>query len=177
MAGQNPQNADGEVSDARVGWTGGLNKSLSKQILLEHFGLVCWGCGFEPPKRYSGTQDQGLLQLDHIRPKRPSFGKAGSDELYNLAILCPTCNGAKSNSKTLEQLRRVNDEKGLLYVESISNLVELDGREQYAIREIFQHEESGHTRKMLQDIFGMIIQATGTSRKSISARPGGQNPR
>ena len=168
MDEKNTQDAEGEVSEAwaQAGWKGGLDKSLSKRVLLEHFGQVCWGCGFEPPKRYNGTQDEGLLQIDHIRPKRPLQGKAGTDELYNLAILCPTCNLAKSNTKTLEQLREHNRQRGFLYVESVNELVELDEREQFAIREIFNREWNGETRKTLQDIFGIIIRANGTVIKA-----------
>ena len=164
MDSNNAEKSTGEGFNGRtsVGWTGGLDKSLSKQLLLDHFGLACWGCGFEPPKRYNNTQDVRLLQLDHIRPKQPPEGKAGSDELYNLAILCPPCNIAKSNDQTLEQLRKDNGEKGFLYVGSVDHLTELDEREHFAIRMIFEREENGETKKTLQHIFRMTIRANGT---------------
>ena len=160
------QNVANGVSDGRtsVGWQGGLGKSKSKRVLLNHFGLKCWGCGFEPPKRYNTTQDERLLQLDHIRPKQPLRGAAGSDELYNLAILCPPCNIVKSNDKTLEQLRRHNNERGFLYVESIDDLVELGEREQFAIRRIFELANKGETVKTLQHIFKITMQGDLTVR-------------
>ncbi len=66
-------------------------------ILTGQWGIVCWGCGFEPPKAK-------YLELDHILPK----SEGGSNELFNRAMLCKPCNGTKSNTMTLTALRRQN---------------------------------------------------------------------
>lgn len=154
------RNTVDEISDGgtSVEWKGGLQKCKSKRVLLDHLGLKCWGCGFEPPKRYNTTQDERLLQLDHIRPKKPLRGVAGSDELYNLAILCQPCNNVKHNNKTLEQLRSHNNERGFLYVESVDDLVQLGEREHFAIRKIFELAKKGETVKTLQRIFKITMQ-------------------
>ena len=120
--------------------------------------------------RYNNTRDDRLLQVDHIRPKQPLQGKAGSDELYNLAILCPPCNNAKSNVKTLELLRVHNDEKGFLYVETLDGLVELGDREHFAINRILELEKKGATRKTLQHIFRIILHGKLTVRNPPKER-------
>ena len=74
------------------------------RILVNKWGLVCWGCGFEPP-----TID--FLELDHNTPA----SSGGSNELHNRAPLCGPCNRRKSNTKTLEGLRRDNKREGRWY--------------------------------------------------------------
>ena len=74
------------------------------RILVDKWGLVCWGCGFEPP-----TID--FLELDHNTPA----SSGGSNELHNRAPLCGPCNRRKSNTKTLEGLRRDNKREGRWY--------------------------------------------------------------
>ena len=74
------------------------------RILVDKWGLVCWGCGFEPP-----TID--FLELDHNTPA----SSGGSNELHNRAPLCGPCNRRKSNTKTLEGLRRENKRAGRWY--------------------------------------------------------------
>ena len=59
-------------------------------------GAYCQGCGFPAP---SGFLD--YLEVDHKMPK--SLG--GGDDLRNRVLLCPPCNGVKSNRKTLAELR------------------------------------------------------------------------
>ena len=66
-------------------------------VLTKQWGLICWGCGFEPP-----TVD--YLDLDHISPA----SEGGSNELDNRAILCGPCNRRKSNRMTLIALRNEN---------------------------------------------------------------------
>lgn len=81
------------------------NKDLSvremKKVLIKKFGYRCWGCDFIAPR-------PEYLQLDHMDPK--SLG--GSDNLDNRALLCPPCNGLKSNTKTMTGLRIENLRKG-----------------------------------------------------------------
>ena len=74
------------------------------RILVDKWGLVCWGCGFEPP-----TID--FLELDHNTPA----SSGGSNELHNRAPLCGPCNRRKSNTWTLEGLRRDNKRAGRWY--------------------------------------------------------------
>ena len=73
-------------------------------ILTEKYGVVCWGCGFEPPS-------VDYLDLDHVSP----ISEGGSNELHNRAVLCSPCNRSKSNTKTLTALRRENSKAGKWY--------------------------------------------------------------
>ncbi len=105
-------------------WSGRIPKEEAKQLLINKFGPVCWGCGHEP-RRPNGSLDETLLEVDHIRARRAAQGAQGNDELYNLALLHRTCNGIKRNQMALEELRSHNAMNGLLYVEKISDLVDL----------------------------------------------------
>lgn len=78
-----------------------MARNEMKQVLISRWGLVCWGCGFEPP-------NSKHLELDHNNPV--SLG--GRDELDNRAPLCGPCNKAKSNTLTLEGLRQLNKKSG-----------------------------------------------------------------
>ena len=71
------------------------------QILVNQWGLVCWGCGFEPPFA-------DYLELDHNTPA----SSGGSNELPNRAPLCGPCNRRKSNKLTLDGLRAENKRIG-----------------------------------------------------------------
>ena len=72
-----------------------------KQILINRFGLKCWGCEFRAPRSQ-------YLQLDHITPK----SEGGSNALDNRALLCAPCNALKSNTLTLIGLRQENYKQG-----------------------------------------------------------------
>ena len=71
------------------------------QILVDQFGLKCWGCNFEPP-------DKRYLHLDHIIPK----SDGGTNDIDNRALLCQPCNSKKSNTMSLTSLRRQNKKEG-----------------------------------------------------------------
>ena len=71
------------------------------QILVDHFGLKCWGCNYIPP-------DKRYLHLDHIIPK----SDGGTNHIDNRALLCQPCNSMKSNTMSLTALRRANDREG-----------------------------------------------------------------
>ena len=119
-------------------WSGRIPKDDAKQLLINKFGPVCWGCGYEP-RRPNGSLDETLLEVDHIRARRAAQGTQGNDELYNLALLHRTCNGIKRNRMTLEELRSHNAMNGLLYVEKISDLVDLYEATQFAAEQIAMH--------------------------------------
>ena len=68
---------------------------LRSQLSVRH-GAYCQGCGFTPP---DGLLE--YLEVDHRLPK----SLEGSDDLSNRILLCPPCNGVKSNKKTLAELR------------------------------------------------------------------------
>ena len=116
-------------------WSGQISKNDAKELLIQRFGPVCWGCGYKP-ERPNGTLDLTLLEVDHIRARRAVEGVEGDDELYNLALLHRTCNGIKRNRLTLEQLRQYNADHGLLYVNTTSELVDLFEATRYAAQEI-----------------------------------------
>ena len=67
------------------------------EILVNQFGLKCWGCNFIPP-------DKRYLHLDHIIPKTDG----GTNHIDNRALLCQPCNTKKSNTMSLTALRREN---------------------------------------------------------------------
>ena len=66
-------------------------------MLIKKFGLVCWGCGFEPP-------DARYLELDHVSPK----SEGGPHDINNRALLCTPCNRKKSDRISLIELQRAN---------------------------------------------------------------------
>ncbi len=119
-------------------WSGRIPKDDAKRLLMDQFGPRCWGCGYEP-RRPNGSLDETLLEVDHIRARRAAQGTQGNDELYNLALLHRTCNGIKRNRMTLEELRNHNAMNGLLYVEKISDLVDLFEATQFAAEQIAIH--------------------------------------
>ena len=119
-------------------WSGQISKEDAKKLLIERFGPVCWGCGYEP-KRPNGSLDDTLLEVDHIRARKAAEGVQGDDELYNLAMLHRTCNGVKRNRLTLEELRKHNADNKLLYVETTSELVDLFEATQFSHQAILQH--------------------------------------
>ena len=119
-------------------WSGRIPKEDAKQMLIDRFGPVCWGCGYEP-RRPNGSLDLRLLELDHIRARRASEGKPGGDELFNLALLHTTCNGIKKNKLTLEQLREYNALNGLLYVDGKDGLIDLYEAQEFAYEQIQIH--------------------------------------
>ena len=119
-------------------WSGRIPKDEAKRLLMDQFGPRCWGCGYEP-RRPNGSLDETLLEVDHIRARRAAQGTQGNDELYNLALLHRTCNGIKRNRMTLEELRNHNAMNGLLYVERVSDLVDLYEATQFAAEQIAIH--------------------------------------
>ncbi len=119
-------------------WSGRIPKEEAKQLLIQRFGPRCWGCGYEP-RRPNGSLDETLLEVDHIRARRAAEGTPGNDELYNLALLHRTCNGIKRNRLTLKELRSYNAMHGLLYVNSVNDLVDLYEATAFAAEQIAVH--------------------------------------
>ena len=119
-------------------WSGRISKEDAKKLLIQRFGPRCWGCGYLP-RRPNGSLDDTLLEVDHIRARRSTEGKAGNDELYNLALLHRTCNGIKRNKLTLEQLREYNELNGLLWVTSKDDLIDLYEAVEFAQEQIAMH--------------------------------------
>ena len=120
-------------------WSGRIPKEEAKALLIREFGPVCWGCGYSP-RRPNGSIDDTLLEIDHIRARRPTEGSQGNDELYNLALLHRTCNSIKRNSMmTLEDLRAHNELNGLLWVERRSDLVDLFDAQSFAAEQYALH--------------------------------------
>ena len=81
-----------------------MTRQQMLDILVQQWGCVCWGCGFEPP-------DAEHLELDHIDPA----SQGGSNELDNRCPLCGPCNRRKSNRLTLVALRQLNKKLGKWY--------------------------------------------------------------
>ena len=92
-----------------------LSHKEMKDRLIEQFGVVCWGCGFEPP-----DNDSRYLQLDHINPK----SSGGTNDIDNRALLCQPCNLLKLNKMTLDALRKENKKENLLKKDE-SELIDL----------------------------------------------------
>ena len=82
------------------------------EILVNQFGLKCWGCNFEPP-------DKRYLHLDHIIPK----SDGGTNHIDNRALLCQPCNSKKSNAMSLNALRRANKREGYMQEGAPVNLM------------------------------------------------------
>ena len=82
-----------------------LTHAEMHEILINQFGLKCWGCNFIPP-------DKRYLHLDHIIPKTDG----GTNHIDNRALLCQPCNTKKSNTMSLTALRRQNKREG--YIQS-----------------------------------------------------------
>ncbi len=82
-----------------------LTHATMKEILINQFGVECWGCGFQPPDK-----DERYLHLDHINPK----SSGGTNSIDNRSILCQPCNSTKSNTMTLDGLRRQNKREKLI---------------------------------------------------------------
>ncbi len=120
-------------------WSGRISKEDAKKLLINRFGAKCWGCGYEP-RRPNGSLDETLLEVDHIRARKAAEGVQGDDELYNLALLHRTCNGIKGNRRTLEEVRRHNADSGLLYVNTIGELVDLYEATRFAAEQIAAHD-------------------------------------
>ena len=131
-------NRRGRRSTQTASWSGRISKEDAKKLLIDRFGPVCWGCGYMP-RRPNGTIDDTLLEVDHIRARRPDEGEPGDDELYNLALLHRTCNSIKRNTMTLEQLREHNALNGFLYVNSPGDLVDLHIAQRFAVEQIAIH--------------------------------------
>ena len=132
------QGRRGRRTTQSASWSGRIPKEEAKKLLIERFGPVCWGCGYEP-RRPNGSLDDTLLEVDHIRARRSTEGAQGNDELYNLALLHRTCNGIKRNKLTLEELRNDNALNGRLYVDGLPDLVDLYLAQQFAQEQIAAH--------------------------------------
>ena len=88
-----------------------LSHAEMHEILVNQFGLKCWGCNYIPP-------DRRYLHLDHIIPK----SDGGTNHIDNRALLCQPCNSMKSNTMSLNALRRNNKKAGYLQPNEPVNL-------------------------------------------------------
>ncbi len=78
-----------------------LTNAQMKAQLVERNGIVCAGCD-------RTFDDERYLQLDHNAPR----SQGGLHHISNRLLLCGPCNLAKSNTLTLEGLRRHNRANG-----------------------------------------------------------------
>ena len=78
-----------------------MNNAQMKAQLIERNGVVCAGCD-------RLFDDERYLQLDHNAPR----SQGGLHHISNRLLLCGPCNLAKSNTLTLEGLRRHNRANG-----------------------------------------------------------------
>ena len=103
-----------------------LSHAEMHEILVNQFGLKCWGCNFIPP-------DKRYLHLDHIIPKTDG----GTNHIDNRALLCQPCNTKKSNTMSLTELRRQNKREEYMQPHSPIDLQEaLAWTKNYAIKVI-----------------------------------------
>ncbi len=79
-----------------------LSTAEAKAQLLKMDGMVCLGCGWEPP--YAD-----YLQVDHKKPK----DKKGREVLTNFGLLCGPCNLKKGRKWSLRELQeqRIAEER------------------------------------------------------------------
>ena len=77
-----------------------LPRSQVLAALVQRDGMICQGCGFEPPW-------EDFLEIDHQQPK----SEGGSDAVDNRILLCSPCNRTKSDRLTLKGLRVENQRK------------------------------------------------------------------
>ena len=117
------------------GWSGRISREDAKQLLIARFGPVCWGCGYDA-RRPNGSVDDSLLEVDHIRAQPAPESAPGDDAPYSLALLHRTCRGIKRNRLTLAELRQHNEAHGLLYADSVSELVDPEDATRFAAEEI-----------------------------------------
>ena len=129
-------------TNQNANWSGRISKEDAKELLVKRFGPVCWGCGYEP-RRPNSTWDLTLLEVDHIRARNAAEGMSGNDELYNLALLHRTCNIVKGNRLTLRELRQHNAEQMMLYVQKVSDLVDIFQAQEFAMEEIMRRGVQG----------------------------------
>ena len=83
-------------------------------ILIDEFGLQCWGCGFDPAKLGTAGERYGreFFELDHIKPQ----SARGNHDILNRAVLCGPCNRRKGGfGGTLTALREDNETAQRLY--------------------------------------------------------------
>ena len=78
-----------------------MSNAEMKAQLIEDGGPVCAGCD-------RVFDDERYLQLDHNTPR----SQGGINHISNRMLLCGPCNGAKSNTLTLEGLRQLNRKNG-----------------------------------------------------------------
>ena len=78
-----------------------MTNAQMKAQLIERSGIACAGCD----RRFD---DERYLQLDHNAPR----SQGGLHHISNRLLLCGPCNLAKSNTLTLEGLRRHNRANG-----------------------------------------------------------------
>ena len=99
-------------------WTGRYSKDEAKREMLDEWGAICWGCGWEPRMPDGVTPNEFYLQVDHSLAR----SKGGEDELYNLSLLCPECNARKRDREMeIVELRQENDRRDALHM-SIATL-------------------------------------------------------
>lgn len=99
-----------------------------KKILIENFGIKCWGCNFIPPS-------EDYLELDHISPK----SEGGSNLLFNRALLCSPCNKRKLNTKTLDGLHKHNKRNNFMKSDDSIDLKQArTWTEQYTINAVHE---------------------------------------
>ena len=129
--------ARGETRRATV-WNGSIPKQKCKDLLLEEWSCVCWGCG-KRPVLPNGGEDPDDLDIDHLYARRPAGDdEGGDDDLYNLGLVCRKCNGRKGNRMTMEELRNDREAEGLLYCDR-RRLVNLGRAQKWAIAEMRRH--------------------------------------
>ena len=130
------------------GWSGRISKDDAKRLLIDRFGPVCWGCGYDA-RRPNGSVDDSQLEIDHIRaPDTPETpGRApGDDAPYRLALLHRACRDLKRSRLTLSELQQHNAAHDLLYAASVSALVNPDAATRFAAAQITDPPRRGRGR-------------------------------
>ena len=127
------------------GWSGRISKEDAKRLLIDRFGPVCWGCGYDA-RRPNGSVDDSQLAVDHIRaPQTPDTpdGAPGDDAPYRLALLHRACRDLKRSRLTLAELQQHNATHDLLYADRVSQLVDPDAATRFASEQIIDPPRRG----------------------------------
>lgn len=88
-----------------------------REYLLEKYDHQCAYC--------RGKSGDSVLEVEHVVPKKPRHGPAGTNRVNNLVIACETCNKSKGNLRPEEWLNYLQASTNSLDQERAKNLLQV----------------------------------------------------